>query len=333
MEDRQLATIRTIEEVAAIPNADAICAYRVDGWWVVDQIGKYQPGDQVIYCEVDSWIPHSIAPFLSKGQEPRLYNDVPGERLRTVKLRGQISQGLFLPLELAQGWNSSEFDLDEFLAIQKWERPLSPELAGMTKGNFPSFIQKTNQNRVQNLRRNTIEDKCYEVTEKLDGSSMTVYLNNGEFGVCSHNLDLKESESNTFWNVARKQHLEEALRGINLNLAFQGELIGPGIQGNKYKLTDFKFMIFDIFRIDMFEYMTTNERLEICKLLQLLHVPVIKPCCNLKSGLDMKELIEYADGFSELNENTLREGLVFKCLTDASLSFKVISNKFLLKDK
>jgi RNA ligase (TIGR02306 family) len=89
---RKLATIREIEEIKPIPEADKICAYRVDDWWVVDTINKYQVNDLVIYCEVDSWIPHELAPFLSKGQEPREYNGVKGERLKTVKLRGQISQ-------------------------------------------------------------------------------------------------------------------------------------------------------------------------------------------------------------------------------------------------
>lgn len=95
---RKLASIKQIAEVRSIPDADKICAYRVDGWWVVDTVGKYQVGDLAVYCEVDSWIPNSLAPFLSKGQEPREYEGVKGERLRTVRLRGFTSQGLLLPL-------------------------------------------------------------------------------------------------------------------------------------------------------------------------------------------------------------------------------------------
>jgi len=96
---RKMATIRKIEEVKAIPNADNIVAYRVGGWWVVDSIDKYIVGDLVVYAEPDSWIPHEVAPFLSRGNFPHVYNEVKGERLRTISLKKQISQGLLLPLK------------------------------------------------------------------------------------------------------------------------------------------------------------------------------------------------------------------------------------------
>jgi len=97
---RKMATIRRIEEVKAIPNADKIVAYRVGGWWVVDSIGKYVVGDLVVYAEPDSFIPSIIAPFLTKpGHYAKTFEGVEGERLRTVSLRKQISQGLLLPLK------------------------------------------------------------------------------------------------------------------------------------------------------------------------------------------------------------------------------------------
>ena len=99
MTERKMATIRKIAEIKAIPEADLICAYRVDGWWVVDSVGKYKVDDLVVYAEPDSWIPHELAPFLSKGHEPRTFNSIAGEKLKTVRLRGQLSQGLLMPLE------------------------------------------------------------------------------------------------------------------------------------------------------------------------------------------------------------------------------------------
>lgn len=96
---RKLASIQRIEEIKDIENADAIQAYRVLGWWVVDRKGQHKVGDLVIYLEIDSWVPYELAPFLSKGQEPREYNGVKGERLRTIKLRGTTSQGLLLKTE------------------------------------------------------------------------------------------------------------------------------------------------------------------------------------------------------------------------------------------
>jgi RNA ligase (TIGR02306 family) len=97
--ERCMAWVAKIDEVTEIPNADAICAYRVGGWWVVDKKNAYNTGDLCVYVSIDSWVPHAVAPFLSKGQEPREFNGVKGERLRSIRLRGQISQGLLLKLE------------------------------------------------------------------------------------------------------------------------------------------------------------------------------------------------------------------------------------------
>jgi RNA ligase (TIGR02306 family) len=99
MSERKMATIRKIDEIRPIEGADAIEAAVVGGWVVVIKKGEFKAGDLAVYLEIDSWVPHEIAPFLSKGQEPREYNGVKGERLRTVKLRGTTSQGLLLKLE------------------------------------------------------------------------------------------------------------------------------------------------------------------------------------------------------------------------------------------
>ena len=201
---RKLATIQKIAEIKAIPDADRIVAYRVNGWWIVDQKDKYKVDDLVVYCEIDSWIPNDIAPFLSKGKEPREFNGVKGEKLRTIKLKKQISQGLILPLSIIPNIPEAELyfdkegnigsDVSELLGIQKWEAPVPAQLAGQMKGNFPSRIPKTDQERVQNIpaiiEASYNTGRTFEVTEKLEGSSMTCYLLTNdegklEFGVCS----------------------------------------------------------------------------------------------------------------------------------------------------
>jgi RNA ligase (TIGR02306 family) len=95
---RKLASVRKILEIRPIPSAEAIECAVVDGWTVVIKKGEFKQGDLAVYCEIDSWIPHDLAPFLSKGEQPREYRDVRGERLGTIKMRGQLSQGLLLPL-------------------------------------------------------------------------------------------------------------------------------------------------------------------------------------------------------------------------------------------
>jgi RNA ligase (TIGR02306 family) len=151
---RKLATIRVIDALNPIEGADAIECATIGGWKVVVKKGEFNVGDRAVYCEIDSWIPTELAPFLSKGKEPREFEGIKGERLRTVKLRGQLSQGLLLNLDSAIPQTNSFADGDdvsELLNIVKWEMPMNAQLAGMAKGNFPSQIPKTDQERVQNL--------------------------------------------------------------------------------------------------------------------------------------------------------------------------------------
>ena len=201
------------------------------GWKVVVKKGEYQAGDLGIYCEIDSWIPHALAPFLSKGKEPRVFEGILGERLRTVKLRGQISQGLLLPAVGQTQLLGEGDDLTEFLGIVKWEKTLPAQLAGQARGNFPTVIPKTDQERVQNLVKEIAlaQGDEFEVTEKLEGSSMTCYLIGTEFGVCSRNLDLRETEGNSFWATARAEDIETKMRRLRVksnftDFAVQGEI-------------------------------------------------------------------------------------------------------------
>ena len=189
---RKLATIRKIDALNPIDGADAIECATVGGWKVVVKKGEYTVGDLAVYCEIDSWIPTELAAFLSKGKEPREFEGIKGERLRTVKLRGQLSQGLLLPLEPTCANIESELieglDVSLPLNIVKWEMSMNAQLAGMARGNFPSVIPKTDQERAQNLVQEIVgaieAGMKFEITEKLEGSSMTCYLIDGEFGVC-----------------------------------------------------------------------------------------------------------------------------------------------------
>jgi RNA ligase (TIGR02306 family) len=335
---RKLATVRIIGAVKAIEGADSICAYIVDGWQVVDAIGKYVVGDKVIYIEPDAWVPHTLAPFLSKGKEPREYKGVKGEKLRSIKIRKTLSQGLLLSIQgciEVLGCTSSlgqEEDFSDWLGIQLWEREIPAQLSGVMKGGFPSFIRKTDQERIQNLSKQYEKFKQYpiEVTEKLEGSSCSVYFNNHEFGVCSRNIDLKETEDNTFWKVANKYDLREEMSVLGLNIAIQGELVGAGIQGNIYNSSDYDFYVYDVFDIGKQEHMSAKDRYSITESLGLKHVPVLG--LNWHKSTTIEDLIEMADGKSELNPKQDREGIVLKAL-DGSFSFKVISNKYLLSEK
>jgi RNA ligase (TIGR02306 family) len=330
---RKLATIRTIAEIRPIENADAIELAIVDGWQAVVKKGEFSVGDNIIYLEIDSWVPHSLAPFLSKGRDPREYNGVPGEVLRTMRLRGALSQGLILPMSVL-GFpvidNDGSGDVTEVLGIQKYEREQSAQLAGITRGSFPSFIPKTDQERVQNLKRELVDWQDqgieWEVTEKLDGSSMTVYRYNDDVGVCSRNLNLKEDDNNTFWKTAINQQLIETLTHAGVNYALQGELVGPGIQGNRYGLDNHQFFLFDVYDIDRGEYLAPADRRQWADAFNIHHVPILEHDLFTPTIPDALAMAEW----ESFRGSKTREGIVFKSLC-GKRHFKAISNKFLLK--
>lgn len=324
--ERKLASVQKIAEIKPIEGADRIVAYRINGWWVVDSKDKYEVGDYVVFCEVDSWIPHELAPFLSKGKEPREFEGVKGERLKTVRLRGQISQGLILPIP--DGFIKLEdTDCTDVLGIRKWERPIPAQLRGLIKGNFPSEIPKTDQQRVQNIKIEEYVGPSYEVTEKLHGSSMTCFLDkNGEFHVCSRNLDLKFDENNAYWKAAINFNVEGKMRAAGLaGVAIQGELCGAGINGNNYNL-GLDWFVFDVYVVGE-GYMAPKQRRTLINSLGLKHVPVVGVDSQLTQ--DIPELLEMANGKSYIAE-CLREGFVYKS-EDGSKSFKVISNEWLCR--
>ena len=335
---RKLATIRKIDALTPIDGADAIECAHVGGWKVVVKKDEYNVGDLAVYIEIDSWVPTTLAPFLSKGNYPRVYNEVEGERLRTVKLRGQVSQGLLLNLDQVMSETHSfglDADVSEYLGIQKWE-PALEFMSSDAKGAFPSQIPKTDQERIQNLSKELAEwkteDLTWEVTEKLEGSSMTAYLIDGEFGVCSRNLNLKLNPDATFWKTAIDAGLEAALRAYGDNIAVQGELIGEGIQGNIYKMRGTHFYIYDIYNIATGKYFVPAVRRLFCKMHHLNHVPDLVHNIQLEGMRTMDDILMFAEGKSMIGCAPEREGIVFKC-NDKEVSFKAISNRYLLKSK
>jgi RNA ligase (TIGR02306 family) len=341
---RKLASIQRIKEILPIEGADAIELAIVNGWKVVvaKNVG-HKVDDLVIYCEIDSFLPiKEEFEFLRKSSYKKMSDGTEGFRLKTVKFRGQISQGLILPISVLNPPDTNIYvhpfeglDVTEMLDIVKYEPPVPAALAGKVKGLFPSFIPKTDDERIQNLSDQILNWKSenpegFYVSEKLDGSSATFYYRNGEFGVCSRNLELLETEDNTFWRVARSIDLENKMKSLGYNVSFQGELVGEGIQGNPYKIKGQKVFFFNVFNIDKYEYLDLNQFVNTIHGLGLDTVPKLETNYELPNSVD--EILKYADGKSYLNPNFDREGVVIRSI-DRKISFKSISNKFLLNEK
>lgn len=332
--ERKLASVQLINSLLPIDGADMIEVAVVNGWKVVVKKGEFNVGDTVIYCEIDSLLPiKEDFEFLRKSSYKKLKDGTEGFRLKTIKLRGQLSQGLVLPISVL---GNTVFEIgcnvSDILGIKKYDPPIPAELSGIIKGSFPNFIQKTDEERIQNLANvyDNFKKQIFYVTEKLDGSSATFYINNGVFGVCSRNVELVESDTNSFWAISKKLDIKNKLESLNKNICLQGELIGFGIQGNPYKMNTQSIRFFNAFNIDEQEFLSFTEFKNIINFLGLETVPIIDECFTIPENID--SIIEYADGVSVLNNKTNREGVVIRN-HKRTISFKVISNKYLLKSE
>jgi len=344
---RKLATIQRILNISPIPDAEAIEVAQVLGWKVVVKKGQFRVNDLVVYCEIDS--------LLQKDKPEFEFLKSSNYRIRTVKLRGQISQGIAFPLEILNAntqWHINELeksriilhnadspvgmDVSEELGVEKYEAPIPAELAGNAKGGFPGFMMITDEDRIQILPHipDMYAGQPFVATEKLDGSSGSFYWKNGEFGVCGRNYEYYESPTNSFWKFARQNFLEEKLGVIGRNLGLQGEIIGEGIQKNKYKLKGQTIRFFRMFDIDKYEFLSYDEMIKIISELKLETVPILDWNYILPNNVD--EILAYAQGKSVLNPQAEREGVVFvrhELKNQGRLSFKAISNKYLMKNE
>lgn len=347
--DRALASIQRIGSLLPIPEADQIECATILGWNVVVRKNEFQVGELVVYFEIDCWIPNSIAPFLSKGQEPREYEGIKGEMLKTIRLKKQISQGLILPLSILPINKIMEEgeDVTSILGILKYEKPIPMHLAGKVRGNFPLFLQRTDETRIQSMPKVLVDNRWneeeYYASEKVDGSSETCFLNNDEFGVCSRRMWLTETEDNEFWKAARLLNIETKMKAcqkaLNLgNFAIQGELLPTK---NYYKVNGPKVYWFSCFDIDTQEYMEFDKFNEIIGWMGLETVPILSTNYRLPNGV--ADILAFAESKSFINPSMEREGIVVRSKRkleniggshkiDEVLSFKVISNKYLLKN-
>lgn len=353
---RKLATIRTIKTVEPIPNADSIVKLTFEsmGWvCVTNKDTNPQPGDRRVYFEVDSVLPKlPIFEFMAP------YN----YRVKTIKLRGQVSQGLSVPLtDLADllhyppnnAIDAMRFlegaDVTDALGVVKYELPETTQIGGDTKGPFPGFIEKTDEERAQNLEQleKLLAEHEFDVTVKMDGSSGTFYLFNGEFGVCSRNQELKDTEGNAFWKMARKYNIEKRIRkyaatGKMTNFAIQGEVAGPGIQSNRIGLTELKLFVFTIQNLDTAKRLDNSEIAFVLDELSSVFDDTFtqddncEPFQMVPWVIDVPPLKTLAD-VERLSEGTfiitdrVREGIVLRAKDDPSISFKFINPKYLLK--
>jgi len=356
---RKLATVRTITDILPIPNADSIEVAVVDGWeCVVRKSENYKKGDMVVYVEVDSIMPERPEyEFL----RPRKF------RVKTIKLRGQVSQGLVLPLSCLNGKAVDVGDdVTDILGVKKYDPQSEQEEKLFERKNkkwymryavvrrilrsknekrpFPSWIKKTDEERIQNLPQlfNQNKNTWFIATEKIDGQSATYFLERRplglgyNFGVCSRNWQFPAADGSSYWVVAKEKRIRNVLVAMAKKMGYrrivlQGEIIGPGIQGNKYGLKEYDFYAFNLILDGRKQSRLTMEaRLDVISYFGLpciKTVPVAK--LNFALGNTIPETVELAKGKSQLADIE-REGIVVRN-HEKNISFKIINPDFLLK--
>lgn len=321
---RKLASVQQVEWIKPIPDADQIELLGVLGWQVVVRKDlDYRPGDMVVYFEIDSVLPN--LPAFEEMQRGKPYS-ARAARLKSVRFRGQISQGYVrhiadvLPDEVYECGD----DVTELIGVTKYEPPAPTDTAALA-GHWIPGIPKTDETRIQSEPKliAALTGQPYVITVKLDGQSATYGLDaDGEFWACSRNFRLKPPNGN-YWAMVEKY---PGLRHLaSLGLYVQGELCGPGIQKNRLGLTEPDLFVFDIYDGNRAEYLTYDAMASVCQMFGLKTAPLFER--GVKFNYSAEQLLHLAEGHYDSGKD--REGLVIRS-RDRKISFKAISNRFLL---
>lgn len=335
--ERKLVSLQRIDALAPIEGADQIEQARVMGWTVVVKKGEFKPGDACVFFEIDSVLPES-APWAE-------FMKARGYRIRTLKLRGVLSQGLALPVSILGEGEMPPIGIDirERLGVTKYE-PVLPDSREIA-GSFPSLVPKTDEIRLQSALGvlDEIRGQEFYISTKLDGSSATYFRDpSGEFMACSRNWALARPAAgagNSVWRVAERYKLEQRLPP---GIAIQGELCGPGIQKNRLGLSETECFVFSVYDAKAGRFFDYASMMSFCKEQGLKTVPIEREIRGAEAASfehSLERWLEHARGLYAGTKNR-KEGIVVRTFSEmpsntlgGRLSFKVINNDFLLKDE
>ena len=364
---RKLASVQKIKAIKPIEGADKIEIVQVLNWDCVAKKGEYQVGDKVIYFEIDSLLPD--IPMLEWLKGSSWSQKLNKYKISTHKFRGQISQGLVMPIkdleELDRQIHNREecvpiayvegTDLTEILEIEKYEPPVSNgPLGDLISHEW--YVPKTDEERIQVCAEDILPEYMkskqgdWYASVKLDGTSCTAGLFEDAFLIGGRNQWYKDE--NMYTTTVKKygdieKHLRDYQKLTGKYIVFQGELCGPGIQSNRLGLKEKEWFIFNVWvsdtgKMDSYKKLDLLRFLNMCDDFGLPHVPIMPVSAkfDFKATTDIDETVEnllkYVDGikyrtfFDDASPSQIAEGVVFR-KNDMTYSFKVVSNKFLLK--
>jgi len=332
---RSLVTIQNVKSISPIPDSDFLELAHIMGWQCVAKKGEFKEGDLGVYFEVDSFLPVDERYEFLRGSSFRDNADNgQGFRIKTMRMRGQLSQGLLLPLnnfpELA-GCNAGD-DVTEKLNVKKWYIPETANAGGTIIGERPHGIPASDEIRIQSALEllDELNGRPYYITTKMDGTSGIVYYIDGKIGCCSRNKEIKDELDALYWLPVYKYGLKEKFPKLNRNIVLTGEICGPGIQKNKLRLTEIEWYVFDVKDADANRYLPYDDAVKLCEELGLKTVPLEERGDAFNYSLET--LLEKSRG--KYPSGLDKEGIVVRLSAfPKAVSFKVLNNDALLKEK
>lgn len=341
----QLATFETITEIVPIEGADRIELAKVQGWQSVIRKGDYKAGDKVIFVPIDTVLTPAVwNKHLWDKNDP-----TKPIRVRTVRMRGAISQGLIFPTSLVSAqeiWDhmddpTEDVSIAGMLGITKYEKQIHASLAGVAKGDFPSqFVSKTDEDNLKSNTRAFAElKKCHAVsiTLKLDGTSATFIKElDGTFRVCSRNLELHDDVENAHWQMAREYQLQELMKS---GTVLQGEIVGPRVQKNPMGLNAPELFCFNYKDLKTNKYVHVDEHTLDLIPTGLKWVPHVATLSQAAFQYETIESLQELANKQQYANGAVAEGIVLRGLNEAGdlmyseslrkmLSVKIINQNY-----
>jgi len=320
-------------EVLPHPNADRLDLIKIVGkaWQCIAGKGQFQSGDLAVYLPIDSVLPEPLVKEL--GIEKNYH-----KRLRSIKLRGSVSQGIVMPIKYPEDVMVEPLhegdDVTKMLGITRYEVPIPVHMSGIQLPDEPNFFKYTDIENYKNFPNAFNPGESVWISEKIHGSSFRAAKINGQLFVGSHRMNLKESEGNLYWRAAKMLDLQNQLQDGEQVFA---EIYGSGIQDLTYgkKQGEISVSVFDFMKDKI--YLDRNRFIN--TLIERGWSDFIIPF--IYQGKWDQEVIGMATGNSTICPGQIREGIVVKPLVErfseplqGRCVIKIINDEYLLrKDK
>jgi|SRR5271157_791096 len=339
-----------IKEIKVHSNADKLELGTIENntYQFVVGKGEFKTGDDVIYFPIDSLLLDELSIYLNvrsflTGKEHN--------RIRTVKLRGEISQGLVVPaMKIYQYLQIKNINVDDnlvdykdVLQVVKYEPPPILEKGGKLI-MLPEFVESYDIEGCDNFPDivNYLMDKVVMVSEKLEGSNAGVTITpEGQIIVNQHNYAIEpiEGQVHTWIKVSEECGVVDFVKKLQQNeypqkqITVRTELLGGKIQSNIYKFKEYTLRIYDI-KVDgkYIGYKTYKDLLVKYDMIKY-NVPILSDSIILKEWLNGKTIQGASNGKSILNPEVLREGIVIKPIEEEYVKIGKFQGRLIIKQR